>query len=198
MARATRERAFEPFFTTKPPGCGTGLGLSMVYSIVQNSGGTIGLESEIGEGATVRILFPRSDDAVEPAVRETRQTPAGGHETILLVEDSAVVRSLIKQVLIQRGYAVLEARDGAEALSISDEHEGPIHLLLTDLLMPHMGGDQLARRMRRRRHRIKVIFVSGYSGEAFHAVRKEANFLEKPFKPEQLAEAIRKALDEHP
>jgi CheY-like chemotaxis protein len=196
MGPATRQRAFEPFFTTKPPGSGTGLGLSLVYGIVQNSGGTIRLESELGKGTTVRILFPRSADAVEPAVQEIHKTIPGGHETILLVEDSAVVRSLIRQLLVLRGYTVIEATDGAEALAISDKHKGPIHLLLTDLLMPRMGGDQLGKRIRRRRPRIKVIYVSGYSGEAFHALKKEANFLEKPFKPEHLAEAVRKVLDE--
>ncbi|MGD1092299.1 MAG: CheR family methyltransferase [Bryobacteraceae bacterium] len=196
MGPATRERVFEPFFTTKPPGSGTGLGLSMVHGIVQQSGGSISLESEVGEGATVRIYFPRSVSTADQGLQEIHMSVPGGNETILLVEDSTVVRSVIQRVLAQRGYTVLEASDGTKALSLSSSYKGPIHLLLTDLLMPHMGGDELGKRMRRRRKGIKVIYMSGYPGDAFHAVKKDANFLEKPFKPEHLAAAVRKVLDE--
>jgi PAS domain S-box-containing protein len=195
MGPATRERVFEPFFTTKPLGAGTGLGLSMVHGIVQQSGGSIRLESEEGRGSMLRVFFPRTHDGIGPALPEMHTNVPGGDETILLVEDSAVVRSVIRRVLVQRGYTVLEASDGTEALSLSAKHTGPIHLLLTDLLMPHLGGAELGKRMRRRRKGIKVIYMSGYPGDAFHAVKKDANFLEKPFKPEHLAAAIRKVLD---
>jgi CheY-like chemotaxis protein len=119
----------------------------------------------------------------------------GGDETILLVEDAAVVRSLVRELLEQRGYSVLEARDSHEAISIAENHEGDIDLLLTDLVMPRIGGHELAQKLRRRRRKMRVIYMSGYSGEALHAVEKEANFLEKPFKPDALAALVRKVLD---
>jgi two-component system cell cycle sensor histidine kinase/response regulator CckA len=195
MEARTRERLFEPFFTTKPPGSGTGLGLSMVFGIVQQSGGTIQVESEPRKGTTFRIFLPRAAGEIEPSHAEAAVPIKGGDETILLVEDAAVVRSLVRELLEQRGYTVLEARDGGEALTMSENHDGPIHLLLTDLLMPRMGGHELAKRIRRRRPGVRVIYMSGYSGEALHAVEKEANFLEKPFKPDGLAAAVRKVLD---
>lgn len=196
MLPETRERLFEPFFTTKPPGAGTGLGLSMVYGIIQQSGGTVRVESEPGKGTTFHIFLPRAEGVFETTLDESaRDSIPAGTETILLVEDAAVVRALVREVLEQRGYSVLEARDGGEALSISENHDGPIHLILTDLLMPRMGGHELAKRIRRRRPGTRVIYMSGYSGEALHAVEKAANFLEKPFKPDDLAAFVRKVLD---
>jgi two-component system cell cycle sensor histidine kinase/response regulator CckA len=190
------DRLFEPFFTTKAPGAGTGLGLSTVYGIVRRSGGTILVESELGRGATFRIYLPLAENRIEPVFEEIHQAVPGGSETILLVEDAAVVRSVIRELLEQHGYEVLEAQDGAEALALNQNHDGPIHVLLTDLLMPRVNGNQLAKRIRRRRPAIKVIYMSGYSGEALHALEYGANFLEKPFKPDHLAAAIRKALDQ--
>ena len=196
MTQEIRDRLFEPFFTTKPPGAGTGLGLSTVYGIAQRSGGTIRVESEVGRGTTFQIYLPRAGGDFEPAGTETHEPVSGGTETILLVEDAAVVRSLVRELLELGGYTVLEARDGGEALTLSENHDGVIHLLLTDLMMPRMGGHELAKRIRRRRRGIQVIYMSGYSGEALHAVEKEANFLEKPFEPNELAAAVRRVLDE--
>lgn len=191
----TREHLFEPFFTTKAPGAGTGLGLSMVHGVVQQSGGSITVESEIGKGATFHILLRRVAEVAEldppPAPED-----APGTETILLVEDSEVVRSLVRELLEQRGYTVLEARDAREAIAIAGKRPGLIDLLLTDLMMPRMGGHELAQRLRGRRKDLKVIYMSGYSGEAVQAVEKDSNFLEKPFKPETLAAFVRKVLDQ--
>ena len=191
-----RDRLFEPFFTTKPPGAGTGLGLSMVYGIVQQSGGSIHVESEPGRGTTFRILLPRVAGVEEPEPAPVEGGDARGSETILLVEDSPVVRSLVRELLEQRGYKVMEARDALEAISIAGKHHGRIDLLLTDLMMPRMGGHELAKRLRRRRKGLKVIYMSGYSGDGLEAVEKDSNFLEKPFKPETLAAFVRKVLDD--
>ncbi len=195
MEHETRERMFEPFFTTKPPGAGTGLGLSMVYGIVQQSGGAILVNSEPGAGTTFRIYLPQVSAAFESERPEPQIPIAGGTETILLVEDAAAVRSLVRELLEQRGYTVLEARDGGEALAVSQSYDGRIDLLLTDLLMPRMGGHELAKRIRRHQPRVKVIYMSAYSGDALHAAEKDANFLEKPFKPDGLAAFVRKVLD---
>ena len=119
-------------------------------------------------------------------------------ETILVVEDAAVVRSLVRELLQQRGYTVLEAQDAKEALAITERRKTPIDLLLTDLVMPGISGNDLARRIRRGRKNLKVIYMSGYSGESLQAVEKEANFLEKPFKPNVLADFVRKVLDKKP
>jgi len=195
MDKPTLDRVFEPFFTTKPPGSGTGLGLSMVYGIVQQSGGNITVESEPGRGTTIRIYLPRVRAGAVAAQPKSVSVHGGGDETILLVEDAAVVRSLVRELLEQRGYSVLEARDSHEAISIAENHEGDIDLLLTDLVMPRIGGHELAQKLHRRRKKMRVIYMSGYSGEALHAVEKEANFLEKPFKPDALAALVRKVLD---
>jgi two-component system, cell cycle sensor histidine kinase and response regulator CckA len=191
-----RDRLFEPFFTTKPPGEGTGLGLSMVYGIVQQSGGSIQVESERGRGTTFRIYLPRVASVEESGAPSSPGADARGSETILLVEDSPVVRSLVRELLEHRGYRVLEARDAQEAILISDRHQARIDLLLTDLMMPRMGGHDLAARLRRRRKGLKVLYMSGYSGEGLQAVEKGSHFLEKPFKPEALAAYVRKVLDE--
>jgi len=194
MDTETREHLFEPFFTTKPPGAGTGLGLSVVYGIVRQTGGNITVESEVGHGTTFRIYLPREHGSPDVIAAVPAEVDGRGTETVLVGEDAAVVRSLIRELLEQRGYTVLEAQGAREAIDISEEHEGDINLLLTDLAMPQIGGHELANRLRRRRPELKVIYMSGYSGEALHAVEKEANFLEKPFKPDVLAMTIRKVL----
>jgi len=195
MDHATREQIFEPFFTTKPAGEGTGLGLSMVYGIVTQSGGTIRVESARKKGSTFRIYLPgtppdgNSGEAVVPASRSR------GTETVLVVEDAAVVRSLVRELLEEHGYHVLEASDAKEALAVSDSQKDPIDLLLTDLVMPGMSGNDLAKLLRRKRKKMKILYMSGYSGESLQEAGKAAHFLEKPFKPDVLADTVRKVLD---
>ena len=196
MDAETRDRLFEPFFTTKPPGEGTGLGLSTAYGIIRQSGGTVDVDSTPNKGTTFNIYLPRESREAEAPAPEPASAGARGSETVLVVEDSAVLRSLIREMLAERGYTVLEARDASEALAIASEKpDAPIHLLLTDVVMPGANGSDLAKRLRRRRKDLRVIYMSGYSGESLQAVEKEANFLEKPFKPGVLADLIRKVLD---
>lgn len=188
-----RSRLFEPFITTKPPGMGTGLGLSMVYGIVRQSGGGIRVESESGRGTRFEILLPRAvEPEREPPAKMLRGEPQSG-ETVLLVEDSDLVRSLVREALRQHGYVVWEAHDAREALALAGKYN--VDLLLTDVMMPGMGGHELARRLRRKRKKLKVIYMSGYV-EGMQAVEKGSNFLEKPFLPDTLAGLVRKVLDE--
>jgi CheY-like chemotaxis protein len=199
MDEATRARIFEPFFTTKDPGKGTGLGLSTVYGIVQQAGGAIALESEPGVGTTFRIYLP----AVEPAaLREatalTGQPDGSGAETILLVEDEEPVRVLAKRILQEKGYLVIAANDGEEALDLSQRHEGPIHLLLTDVVMPRMGGKRLVTQLGPRRPDMQVLYMSGYTddttlGEDLSG--RPIELLQKPFVPHQLTLRVREVLD---
>ncbi|HEX5724364.1 MAG TPA: PAS domain S-box protein [Longimicrobiaceae bacterium] len=202
MDAETAERAFEPFFTTKPSGRGTGLGLSTVYGIVKQSGGYIWIDSAPEVGTTVRIYLPPAE-VEEPAEAERVPTPApppGGAETLLLVEDEDTVRVLARRVLERSGYTVLEARDGAQALVVASLHRGPLHLLLTDVVMPNLGGRELARRIRAERPELPVLFISGYAEEAVkgHGVLEPGTaFLEKPFTAEVLAARVRQVLDGH-
>jgi signal transduction histidine kinase len=190
---------FEPFFTTKEPGEGTGLGLSTVLSIVEQAGGRVDLSSEPGRGATFRIFFPRVDEEVEPY-----QPPVAGlelprgTETILLLEDEESVRNLMRDVLKTCGYSVLEAACSAEALAICERHQGAIHLLVTDVVMPQMSGQELAALATRMCGRLKVLYISGYSNHHLAcqiALGPEIAFLPKPFTTEALAWKVREALD---
>src|SRR3989440_3889111 len=167
MDAATKARLFEPFFTTKEPGRGTGLGLATVYGIVKQSGGYIWAYSELGHGTTFKMYLPRVAELAE-ASESTRgtPTPTGGSETVLVVEDQEEVRKLTKRVLEARGYAVLAARNGAEALEIVAQHVNQIHLMITDVVMPGMNGREVARLACARRSDLKVLYVSGYTGEA--------------------------------
>ena len=194
----TRARLFEPFFTTKPPGSGTGLGLATVYGIVRQSNGCIEVESEPGAGATFAVLFPRATGAIDaapasaPATSERRR----GDETVLVVEDERAVRRAVVEVLESLGYRVLEAGDAEAARAIAREHRGPIHLLLTDVVMPARGGRELAFELAAERPTLVTLFMSGYappggSGPAIGA----ADLLEKPFEPDVLARRVRAALD---
>jgi CheY-like chemotaxis protein len=201
MDAATRERIFEPFFTTKAAGQGTGLGLSTVYGIVQQAGGHITVESESGRGTTFTIYLPRSDDAAQP-VRESPAAAArkllAGTETILIAEDETSVRQLAEQVLRSHGYTVLVAPGGAEALRLAAAHEGSIHLLLADVVMPGLGGPQLADRLRELRPATRVLFMSGYTAGAIlrgATPDTPAALLEKPFGPDDLARRVREVLD---
>jgi PAS domain S-box-containing protein len=199
MTADTRERVFEPFFTTKGPGKGTGLGLATVYGIVQQSEGHVEVDSTPGEGASFRVFLPRiTMQVAEP--RPERVSAAGprGAERVLLVEDEDTVRSLAREVLQRRGYDVVEARDGGEALQLLDGQAANVALVVTDMIMPRLGGVELGRRLRERRPELPILFMSGYAdGAGVQAPRDEPgpSFLKKPFTPEALATAVRRALD---
>ena len=199
MDEATRLRAFEPFFTTKDVGKGTGLGLSTVYGIVRQSGGTIEIESAPGEGAVFRILLPVVAERVEPTgAPSVPARRATGTETILLVEDEEPVRRVAQKALAAAGYTVLASRDGVEAIELLERREAPIDLLLTDVVMPRMGGVDLAEAVRRRQPGVRVLFVSGHVdvGGAGRAQPEATALLEKPFRPDVLLDRVRDVLDD--
>jgi len=198
--KETQERVFEPFFTTKAAGEGTGLGLSTVFGIVKQSGGFIWLYSEKGVGTSFRVYFPVAPEDVVPSVSEPAEPVAAlnGAETILLVEDEERVRTLASAILRRYGYNVLAAAGGGDALLISEQHPASIHLLLTDVVMPHMSGRQLADRLKPMRPDLKVLYMSGYTASAIvrHGViDSDVSFVEKPITPETLARAVRRTLD---
>ena len=198
MDPETVAHLFEPFFTTKAPGKGTGLGLATAYGIVKQSGGAISVYSEPGHGTTVKIYLPSAEAkaAVEPAALEA-VAALRGSETILVLEDEPRVRKLICEVLTGRGYNVLEAVRGEEAVRITAEYHGRIHLLLTDVVMPEMSGPQALEQIRARHPHTKVLFMSGYTDEAMmqHGILDSgAPFLQKPFVPEALARKVREVL----
>ena len=199
MDEETRLRVFEPFFTTKPVGKGTGLGLSMVYGIVEQHGGAITVESSLGHGTTFRIYLPRVTDVLSEPEGHAKADPAGrGSETILLVEDETEVRDLVAQMLQGSGYTVLTAPDPGTALALSDRHRGPIHLLLTDVVLPEMSGRELRQRLRESRPRTKVLYMSGYTDEALGrhgALEPDVVLLQKPFGVGELGRKIREILD---
>jgi two-component system, cell cycle sensor histidine kinase and response regulator CckA len=194
----TQAHIFEPFFTTKEIGKGTGLGLSTVYGIVQQSEGFLWAESQLGRGTTFRIFLPPAaeDEVVEPGPQAMPQASLGGHETILVVEDSPQLRELLHDVLELRGYRVFDAPNGAVALEAAARHDGPIHLLLTDVIMPGMNGRQLADALLAVRPDLKVLFTSGYPADAIarHGVGAGIAYLQKPFSPEALARKVREVL----
>jgi PAS domain S-box-containing protein len=202
MDRQTRQRAFEPFFTTKEQGKGTGLGLSTVYGIVRQSGGHVWVYSEPGHGACFRIYLPEAE-AVPRAAEPTVSGPAParavrGTETVLVVEDESAVRELTRQVLRLQGYAILDAANGGEALAVAAAHDGPIHLLVTDVVMPGMTGPDLAAKLQAVRPEMKVLFLSGYTSHAMVGggmLEEGTNFLQKPFTPMDLAGTVRLILD---
>ncbi|HSV95645.1 MAG TPA: response regulator [Spirochaetota bacterium] len=197
----TRSHIFEPFFTTKAPGEGTGLGLPTVYGIIAQSDGHIDVHSEPGKGSVFTIFLPRAEkEKTEPAktLRTTAGEARGGTETVLVVEDEDVVRSLICHVLQLHGYTVLAARNGTDALSIHEHHGGNIELAVVDLVMPGLSGTALAERLRQAVPHIKVLFISGYTDQTIHdliADEKNAAFLQKPFRPDELASKLREMLD---
>lgn len=198
MDDATKAHIFEPFFTTKEVGKGTGLGLATVYGVVKQSGGFIWVDSSTGKGTTFEIYLPQAaGQAVSAVVEEKPAAISGGNETVLVVEDEAGVRELACQFLRVKGYNVLEAEGGLEALDVARRHLGTIHLLLTDMIMPKMNGDDLAARLKAIRPEIRVAFMSGYSEFARGDLGKGfpgAPVLQKPFSPASLVEIVRDAL----
>ena len=201
MDAVTRNRVFEPFFTTKDKGKGTGLGLSMVYGVVKQSGGYIDVQSELGQGATFRILLPIAAEPVtKPQQTNAPASVSKGNETVLLVEDEMSLRKLTRHLLELGGYTVLEAESGIEALKLSSEFDGTIHLLLTDVVMPVMSGRVLADEISKTRPETHVVFMSGYTGQTVgaHGVLAEGSYyLPKPFTREALGKKVREALDGH-
>ena len=200
MDAETQARIFEPFFTTKELGKGTGLGLSTVYGIIKQSGGFIWVYSEVDKGTSFKIYLPRVDAAVLPAERQagTEATLPGGTETILLVEDEEAVRRATREILEMRGYRVLEAADGEHALEVFAQHGAPIHLLLTDVVMPRMSGRELAERITAASPATRVLYMSGYTNDAIvhHGVLgAKTAFIEKPFSVAALAQKVREVLD---
>ncbi len=199
MSEETLTHIFEPFFTTKDVGQGSGLGLATVYGVVTQAGGYVTAASAPGRGSNFRILLPRASGQL-PAATGTTQPPVvrGGRETILLVEDEPLVREVAVRTLRNQGYQVLPAINGSEALAISTSHNEPIHLLLTDVVMPLMNGRELAERVRRQRPEIPVMFMSGYSDDWQQAdgPQSRSGFLPKPFSPSELAVRVRVLLDD--
>ena len=189
---------FEPFYTTKEAGKGTGLGLATVYGIVKQNGGFVWVYSEPGLGTTFKIYLPRVQ-SMRSEIRVTKPAESSprGCETLLLVEDEASVRQASRQFLTRSGYTVLEATDGEDGLRASREHAGPIHLMITDVVMPRMGGPQLAERLADERPEMKVLFVSGYAENTVlqhGTVDVTTRFLQKPFSSKALARKVRELL----
>jgi two-component system cell cycle sensor histidine kinase/response regulator CckA len=195
MDEATRTRIFEPFFTTKARAGGTGLGLAMVYGIVRQADGDVTVASERNRGTTFRIYLPELAGAAaidEPGVPARAALP-GGNETVLVVEDQPQIKELTCRMLREQGYDVLGTTDPRQALEICATHDGPIHLLVTDMVMPRMGGAELVEAARPLRPEMKVLYMSGYTdSNAVHS--EEAPFLQKPFTPHELGRQVREAL----
>jgi signal transduction histidine kinase/ActR/RegA family two-component response regulator len=194
----TMKRIFEPFFTTKPPGEGTGLGLATVYGIITQSGGHVAVDSEAGKGATFRILLPEAPQPAEPLLRPLAEVPPpSGRETILLVEDEDLLRNMTTEVLQDLGYRVLDASSGRSALLVSAQPER-IDLVLTDVVMPGMGGREVWEAVSRQHPESRVLYMSGYTDDAIvrHGVTAaEVTLLNKPFTPQELGQRVREVLD---
>jgi PAS domain S-box-containing protein len=203
MSEETQSHIFEPFFTTKAPGKGTGLGLSTVYGIIRQSGGQITVSSQQGMGTTFDVYLPCTDEIVEASTSASSATlpKSRGGETVLLAEDEPQVRNLTREILTGLGYEVLVACDGVEALEVQTRHRRPIHLLISDVVMPRMSGGELAQRLRERIPSLPILFVSGYAGDvnlSLHLPPGELMLLPKPFTGRELARRVRELLDRGP
>jgi CheY-like chemotaxis protein len=198
MDAETQAHLFEPFFTTKEPGTGSGLGLATVYGIVKQSDGYIWVYSERGHGSSFKVYLPRVDAEAEPVEPARRvATGEGGSETILIVEDEPAVRAVVGRILGRRGYRVLSAPDGRAAIAIFERDPAAVDLLVTDVVMPGMGGVDLAERLRGRRPDLRVLYLSGYpeTSATQRGLPPGAPFLGKPFAPADLAGKVREVLD---
>jgi CheY-like chemotaxis protein len=199
MDTDTQARIFEPFFTTKPPGKGTGLGLPMVYGVIQQSGGAISVYSEPGQGSTFKIFFPQCEAGVSPDAKPPAASEVNGNETILLVEDQGAIREVASVYLMGLGYNVLAAPDGEAALRIAETQQRRIDLVVTDIVMPNMGGRELATHINRLYPHAKVLYMSGYPDFAVrHSenLTEYAELLQKPFSLKSLASKARLLLDQ--
>ena len=199
MDTETQAHIFEPFFTTKGQGEGTGLGLATVYGIIKQSGGFIELESRLEHGTTFNIHLPQVEESIESNKVELVKTERpGGTETVLLVEDEAGVRALLRYTLRLYGYTVLEAQDGQEALAIADQHSGTIHLIVTDMVMPRLTGREVVARLQPGRPTMKTLYMSGYTRDTradCSTVNTSHPLLQKPFTPDELLRTVRQILD---
>jgi len=198
MAKEVQERIFEPFFTTKEMGRGTGLGLSTVYGIVKQSGGNIWVYSEPGQGTTFKIYLPRVDEPLVERKEEVVLEVPMGSETILVVEDEEAVRKLTVRLLKKQEYQVLEAWDGGQAFILCEKYRGPIHLILSDVVMPGMSGRELVERLQKIHPEAKALYMSGYTDNVIlhHGILEEGiEFIQKPFTLESLTRKVREVLD---
>jgi CheY-like chemotaxis protein len=198
MDETTQTRLFEPFFTTKGSGRGTGLGLSTVFGIVKQSGGGVEVYSVPSQGTSIKVYLPRIDQPLSAEPAESRSSEVRGTETILLVEDDEMVRTLVRETLARGGYKVLDAPDPVEARKISDAFRGAIHLLITDVVLPKVSGREFAAQITRKRPAIKIMYMSGYTDSAVvnsGILQKEVAFLQKPFTPASLSEKVREVLE---
>jgi CheY-like chemotaxis protein len=190
-----REQIFDPFFTTKE--LGSGLGLAVVRSIIDAAQGHLWLYSEVGEGTSFRILLPRIEKTVEAELGSEQELPIeGGVETVLLVEDETLLRTIIRDLLLANGYTVLDAAAPSEAIRISHEYTGPIHLLLTDIILPEMNGRVLAERLLELRHDLRVVYMSGFADEPIARNHQErSRFIGKPVTSKSVLRAVRDVLE---
>lgn len=198
MSEDVLAQVFEPFFTTKGVGEGTGLGLATVYGIVKQSGGHIEAESKIAEGTTFRVYLPLVEEPPTPPISRELRLAARGHETILLVEDEDGVRAMVKLVLERNGYTVLQASNGLEGVAVAEAHAGPVHLLMTDLVMPKLSGQETAARLTARTPGLRVLFMSGYTEDVITQQgvgSASADFIHKPFNLTALSQKVREVLD---
>ena len=201
MDAETKARIFEPFFTTKEQGKGTGLGLATVYGIIKQSGGCIWVDSELGKGTKFEVYLPRVDETLESVVPgEVETTPARGRKTVLIAEDEDAVRELASEFVQSAGYTVLTARDGIEALVLAHQADQPIHVLITDVVMPKMRGSELAKQLKRLRPSLKVVYMSGYLeyNRGTEDFLEDSLFLQKPFSRDTLVRKVREALKNEP